>query len=330
MKLVFQDNNPKDGFFNEIKNSHSVRIKQDFSKNGKVFGNKSIALTGNMLPNISRSKRAHWDSEKNMWNINLTESELLDLANKVGFRYKGQDITRVSKHDKLDPFITSIKIDLNNDYVLDDETPLGKLHKAVLEGRRDILMDGNKDLLSHKDKKNLQYKSIVLGERTDEFLEESDTLDERIAFYTALQAKTLAVKTMMLDRLGFNIDGIPEEKIVNAALVKRWEQEGNVKIGKRNDEMTTNRALIDRMMAQDTGDLEIEYYIYRAHRLNYIMWLTDFKYYEYDGINLGRKLSEVVQFLTDDKNADILHKIIGEIKSVEDALKKGIKKTKKN
>jgi hypothetical protein len=334
-KYAFSDSNPENGFFAKLQadgiNSKATLKKQTKNDKGTVIASREKTLKGNMLPGVTRLKRPQWDSDKQKWNIMMPESELLELAKEMGATdSEGREISKISYYRKNDPFITSIKIPMSDEFVLDDETPLGKIHKAVLDGRRDIITKDNEDELSAYDKRyNLQYKSVKIGDRTEESVSDTLDLDEKIKFYTALGGKTLAVKSMMVERLGVFIEDIPEESVINSMLVKKWEAEGNVTVAMKNGSAYTNRRLIDKMMLQDTGDIETEYYIYKAHRSNIILWLSEYKYYEFAGINLGRTLDEVIRFLTEDKNSDLCQKVIVEVKELESAAKNAKKPKKK-
>lgn len=327
-QYTFKDAKLENGFFSKLKSdkiTDKVTLVRTYNtERGKQ--DKVTQMTGNMLPNIERLKRAKWDDSKHRWMINATEKQLQEWAHNLGAVDKdNRFIERVSLSNPRDPFITSIKIKIGSDYILDDATPLGQLHKAVLQGRHDIDWGNENINISEYDKRyNLEYAAVKLGERVED--EEVVDVDDMMHFMSTLNATTLEKKVMIAEAIGINVPQYPEEKIINSSLYKKWSDEGNKKVGYSLQSVETNKSKIDRLLNATSGELEMEYIISKAMINKIILWLPNFKYYEYNGINVGRKPGDVEEYFRDDKNSDMFQKLAKEIKEQEAKIKKGVKR----
>lgn len=320
MQIYFTDAKQDNGFFSKIKveNGTTVTLTQKFTKDGQTRNTRMQSINGSLLPNINRLIRAQWDSGKNTWKVDATETQMSEWAEQLGAMDKnGHLITKVKFSNRIDPFITGehCKVVIDDNYLLDTDTVKGLVHQAILRARNDIDF-GDNELSQYDKKHNVKYKANKLGVKQESKSSYKD-INEKMKFYSALKDTSLERKVMMLERLQVMIEGIPDEATVNEILDKKYNDEGNLRVGRKLDEMKTNRELIDTMMDMDLEDLEIIYYLHKAHRIKVFAYNSNYGYYEYDGVNIGRKLNEVEQRLNTTEYADILHKIINEVKNRE-------------
>lgn len=331
MQYYFTDAKEDSGFFAKIKaeTGANVTLIQKFKQDGNVKRTRPKTLNGNLLPDIHRLYRPQWDDRLNMWKVDAMEEELTQWAKELGATDKDDRLINIVKvSNRRDPFLTGehCKIQIDDNYLLDDETVLGKLHKAILRARNDIDF-GDNDLTQYDRKHNVVYKANELGGRAKP-TKDYHSLKEKMNFYTALNETSLARKVMMVERLGIHIEGVPEESQIDQTLVIKYEDEGNMKVTRKNTESRTNKEMIDAMMAMDDEELEILYYLHKAHSAKIFFWNSEYSYYEFQGVNLGRKLNEVEAKLMTSEMGDVLHRIINEIKNREKVIQKEISKGK--
>lgn len=318
-----KDSNPNNGFFNKLKAdriTEKVQLVRSYdTENGKKT--TAVSLTGNLLPNCERLKRAKWDGSRNQYLIEATNEQLLEWAKDLGFTdSSGRFVERVSKSNRLDPFITSIQVKITSDYVLDDETTLGKVHKAVLLGRNDINFGAEDKNLTEYDKRhNVQYNAIKLGDR----FEDGDVVDveEYLNFGVKLAACTLDKKVKIVESLGVNVPPNPEEPIINSTIYKKFVDEGDKRVGHSLQSNETNKEKINRMLDADPGELETEYIISIGIIGKFIQWIPNNKRYEYLGYDVGRTVTDVEVYFKDDKNSDLFGKLASEIKERQAKIK---------
>jgi hypothetical protein len=333
-KYKFKAANSENGFFSKLRSdkvSEKVSLIRSYDDGSGSTKNKITTLSGNMIPGIVRLKKPIWNVDMNQWEIAATEAQLTEWAKALGATDKnGNFIDRVSKNNQRDPFITSIQIVISPDYVLDDNTALGKVHKAVLLARRDVNFgDTEGQEISHYDLKHkVEYDAIRLGDRAEP--ENVKDVSDIMYFANRLLASTLEKKVKILESIGVSVPEYPEEKIIDGTLYKKWYDEGDKKPSNNNMSRETNREKINRLLDAEFDEVEVEYIISKGLKTKLISWIPAYKYYEFDGINVGRNLTMVEGYFRSTQNDDMLQKLASEIKlrevRIEKAVSKGGKK----
>ena len=333
-KYKFKAANSENGFFSKLRSdkvSEKVSLIRSYDDGKGSTKNKITTLSGNMIPGIVRLKKPIWNVDLNQWEIAASEKELSEWAKALGATDKNDNfIERVSKSNQKDPFITSIQIVISPDYVLDDSTPMGKVHKAVLLARRDVNFGEieGQEMTKYDLKHKVEYEAIRLGDRAE--VEDVKDVSDIMYFANRLLSSTLEKKVKILESIGVAVPEFPEEKIVDGALYKKWYDEGDKKPSNNIQSKETNRDKINRLLDAEFDEVEMEYIISRSIKTKLIAWIPAYKYYEFDGINVGRTLAMVESYFKNTQNEDLLQKLAAEIKlrevKIEKAIAKGGKK----
>ena len=313
MIYVVRDNNNTDGFFSRIsKDSGSnVTVKRETMRENDPLSKKvfSRTLKGNHISGTFKTARTEWDERKFTYVTSLTDAELSELVMQIGYLNPttNEPVTKVNQKNKFDPFLAHFKVKVDVGTTIDDSNPMGKLQKAILWGKRWLMIEGEDSHLSEREKKNfVNFVLAPMGSDTKEEYKEMEGAVSLIAKATTLSYEKKKLIVGML--ITTPIKGDPDDETLLNIIVKKLMSHGNEKVNlKFGNE--TNYQFIERLIGMEMSEIETNYRIAQGFNFRLIQYVSDLQRWEYNEINVGRSEKEANEYFRKPENSDMLNKL---------------------
>lgn len=291
--------------FMNFKNASSI-ITQDKDKNivsTKI--NKKTAVPGSFQIYTVKNKKGRLQ-------IDLNQKELDELVKELNwYDTKGELITTAPLNNSAASFWVhpkcSIKIE-NDGMTLNDENPIERFWLACFRLDKNFHFKGDK--ISPSIKSRVRYTVVKLGEAVNENINKSE---EGIDAMSILINADLKTKVMYLRAMGVTVedDFNKSDKTASESFDKTVTSILYGKITEFKDDLVSGERNIDlflRLAKDKSNNTQLTAFVKLARDKGVVFKNRAGKYL-FGEITLGTSVQKCVEFLSDEKNKDILEEI---------------------